>query len=137
MHLKEPLDKIKGITMQNPTKEVEILKEIRNSEKESEEIVEKARKVQERILDAAKRNSLKLLDDKKVEIIKEHEENLGDFKEKISSIKKEKLEEGKKAANQMKERAEKNVSGAVDFVMKKFEAAVNALSKNQNKNREK
>ena len=77
----------KRAAMTNDTQESKILKEIRISEKESEEIIERAMKEQEKIIDAAKKNSSKMLEEKKEEIGQEQEKKLVEFKEKIDSIK--------------------------------------------------
>ena len=110
----------KRAAMTNDTQESKILKEIRISEKESEEIIGGAVKEQERIIDSAKKISSRMLEDKKEEVRREQEKNLADLKEKTDSIRKEKIEDGKKAAKQMKVKAEKNINKAVDFVMNKF-----------------
>ena len=106
------------------TKETEILKEIRESEKKADEIVSQAEIEKQRILNSAKRNSSKLLIEKKEEIRKAQEKKLMDFKSNASSIKAEKMGDGKKIADQIGAKAEKNMDKAVDFVMKKFEEMV-------------
>lgn len=106
------------------TKETEILKEIRESEKKADDIVSKAEIEKQRILNNAKRNSSKLLVEKKEEIRKAQEKKLMDFKSNTSSIKAKKTEDGKKIASQIRAKAEKNTDKAVDFVMKKFEEMV-------------
>ena len=111
----------KLVTMSTDSKETEILSEIRDSEKKSEEIIERAKGEYKRILDDAKRNSLKLLAAKKQEIRELQEKKLMDFRAKAGLVKAEKVKEGKKAANQAKAKAEKNAGKAVEFVMKKFE----------------
>ena len=120
--------------MDAESKEVEILKEIRNSEKEAETIIEKAQIEKEKILRETAKNSSNLLAAKKEEIRKAQEKNLINFKDKTNSMKSQKLEEGKKTVKQIKAKAEKNISKAVDFIMKKFEAEVNTVSEPQNKN---
>ncbi|MFH0868568.1 MAG: hypothetical protein V1831_04615 [Candidatus Woesearchaeota archaeon] len=105
----------------NITKETEILTEIKESEKKAEEIIESAKREQEQILNDAKRNSSKLLVAKKQEIRELQEKKILDFRSNASSVRGERVNEGKKAANQAKANAEKNVSKAVEFVMKKFE----------------
>ncbi len=111
----------KLVTMLTDSKETEILSEIRDSEKKSEEIIERAKVEYKRILDDAKRNSLKLLAAKKQEISKLQQKKLMDFRAKAGLVKAEKVKEGKKAANQAKAKAEKNAGKAVEFAMKKFE----------------
>ena len=103
------------------TKEAEILKEIRECEKKADEVIEKAKRKKENILDNAQRSSAKLLSDKKEEIRQLQEEKLAHFREDANSLRKEKLEEGKKLVNQAKAKAEKNTSKAVEFVIKMSE----------------
>lgn len=104
--------------------EVEILSEIRNSEKKAEETVENAKREKELIIREAMKNSSKLLSDNEAEIRKLHEKKISDFKEKAKLIREEKLAEGKTAINQSKAKADKNIAKAVEFVIKKFEEAV-------------
>ena len=114
-------------------KETEILKEIRDSEKRAEDMLEKAKVESDAILDDAQKNSSELLSKKKGEIRKLQEKKLSGSRAKAESLKKEKLEEGKKAVKQLRTKAGKNVGKAVDFVMENFEAAVNTVSEPQNK----
>lgn len=115
---------MKMVTMLTDSKETEILSEIRDSEKKSEEIVERAKREQERILNDAKRNSSKLLAAKKQEIKELQEKKIIDFINHASSRKAEKLAEGKKVANRIKAKAEKNMDDAIGFVTKKFEEMI-------------
>lgn len=110
--------------MSTQSKETEILSEIKESEKQSEEIIEKAKREQERILSDARKNSSKLLAAKKQEIIEAQEKKIMDFRNKAGSLRGEKVKEGKKTANQAKVKAEKNISKAIDFVMEKFEETI-------------
>lgn len=105
-------------------KEAEILKEIRTSEKESEDILRKAETEKQKIIEKAKKDSLKAISDKKGEIIREQEEKLAALREKAASLRNEKLQESSKSAKQLKAKAEKNISKAVDFVIEKFEEMV-------------
>ena len=101
-----------------------ILKEIRDSEKKSGVIVEKAQLEKQKILVNANKNSSKVLSDKKEEIKKSREKKLVDFRDKAISLKNEKLKEGRKTVAQLKVKAEKNIGKAIDFVMKKFEETI-------------
>lgn len=105
-------------------KEIEILTEIRDSEKRAEHVVEKARRESQDIIDDAQQSSSELLAEKKQEITKLQEKRLSDAKDKAGSMKNERLREGIKEVKQTKEKAEKNISKAVEFVMKKFEAMI-------------
>ncbi len=105
-------------------KEAEILKEIRTSEDESEDMLKKAEAEKQRIIEKAKKDSLKAISDKKGGIIKEQEEKLAALRERAASLRNEKLQESSKSVKQLKAKSEKNTSKAVDFVMEKFEAAV-------------
>lgn len=105
-------------------KEAEILKEIRTSEEESEDILKEAEAEKQRIIEKAKKDSLKYISDKKGKIIREHEEKLAALREKTASLRNEKLQESSKSVKQLKAKAQKNISKAVDFVMEKFEEMV-------------
>ena len=105
-------------------KEDEILKEIRNSEEESEGILKEAEAEKQRIIEKAKNDSLKAISDKKDEIIREREEKLAALRERAASLRNEKLQESKKSAIQLKAKAQKNISKAVELVMEKFEEAI-------------
>jgi vacuolar-type H+-ATPase subunit H len=72
----------------------------------------------------AKINSSKLFGAKEEEIKKTQEKKLIDFREKSKLITEEKIGEGRKTAKQVKTKSEKNVSKAVDFVIKKFEKLI-------------
>ena len=104
--------------------ETEILSEIREAEKKADEILEKANKDKEAILHEASINSSRLLVAKREELRKLQEKKILDFREKAKLLKEEKLAEGKNTAKQIKARAEKNISKAVDLIMKKFEEMI-------------
>ena len=104
----------------NITKEAEILTEIKESEKQAEEIIESAKREKEEIVQKALKNSLDLLAVKKEGIRKAQEKKLADFINESNSGRNEKLANSKKAANQLREKAEKNIGKAVEFVMDKF-----------------
>lgn len=101
--------------------EAEILKEIKDSEKEADEIIEKANIEKEKMVEKARFDSSKLLDDKKDEIRLSQEKKIVDFREKAKSAKNEKLKEGKKVLRTIKTKAEANITEAVDLIIKKFE----------------
>ena len=105
-------------------KEAEILKEIRTSEEESEDILKRAEAEKQKIIEKAKKDSLNAISDKKGEIIREQEEKLAALGEKSASLRNEKLQESKKSAMQLKAKAEKNISKAVDFVIENFEGMI-------------
>ena len=104
--------------------EAEILTEIRDSEKRAEEIIEKARRDRESIMHEANANSSKLLMTKQDEIKKSQEKKIADFREKAKLIREEKISEGKNQVKQLKEKAEKNIAKAADFVAAKFEETI-------------
>lgn len=104
--------------------EAEILSEIRDSEKEADEIIERANREKEAIFNSAKINSSKLLAAKQEEIRKLQEKKVIDFRDKARLIREEKMGEGKSAVKQVKAEAEKNIAKALDFVMKRFEEMV-------------
>ena len=104
--------------------EADILSEIRESEKEADEIIERAKREKEAIIQEAIGNSSKLVAAKEEEIRKIQEKKLMDFREKTKLIREEKLTEGKNAARQLKARAEKNIAEAVEFAFRKFEETI-------------
>ena len=104
--------------------EAEILTEIKDSEKRAEEIIERAKKDKESIVHEANSNSSRLLLAKQEEIKKSNEKKIADFREKAKLIREEKLAEGKAQAKQLRAKAEKNITKAADFVLKKFEEMV-------------
>jgi len=106
------------------SKETEILNDIRNSEKKAEEILEKANREKEALIRDAVNSSSDILIKTKEEIRKLQEKKMISARDNAKSIKEEKLEEGKKAVKQLRTKAEKNISKAVDFVMKKFEGMI-------------
>ena len=105
-------------------KEAEILKEIRTSEEESEGMLKKAEAEKQKIIEKAKKDSLKAISDSKGRIMREQEEKLVALREKASSLRNENLQESQSSIAQLKAKAEKNISKAVDFVIKKFEEMV-------------
>ena len=50
--------------------------------------------------------------------------NIMDFREKLKFRKEEKLAEGKNTANQLRQKSDKNISKAVDFIIKKFDEMI-------------
>lgn len=106
---------------ENRQVEMEILSEIRDSEKRADEIIEKAKTEKDAILHEAAANSSKLLAAKQDEIRKLQEKKLVEFRERFKLLKEEKFAEGRNAAKQLRAKAEKNIPKAVEFVMAKFE----------------
>ena len=104
--------------------EAEILSEIRESEKMAEEIIERAKSESESILQEASRKSFKLIFTKEGEISKLQDRKIMDFREKIKFLKEEKLAEGKNTAKQLRQKSDKNISKAVDFIIKKFDEMI-------------
>lgn len=108
----------------NESREAEMLSEIRDAEKKSDEIIERAGREKESILHQASFNSSKMLIAKEDELRKLREKKLMEFQDKARLIKDEKIAEGKAAAKQLKAKAEKNIPKAVEFTLKKFEEMV-------------
>ncbi len=106
------------------TKEVLILSEIREAEKEAERILERAGKEKDAIIQEARANASKLLLAKEEEIRRNYEKRLMDFRDKARIISEEKLSEGRASARQAKIKSEKNIQKAADFVLKRFEEIV-------------
>lgn len=104
--------------------EVEILIEIRDSEKKGDELIERAKREKDEIIRQTAADSLRLLSAKEEEIRKAQEKKIMDFREKIKFVREEKLGEGKAMLKQIKLRAEKNIPKAVEFAMKKFDEMI-------------
>ena len=102
------------------SREIDILMEIKESEKRADEIVEKAKKDKESIIQEATRNATKLIADKELEIKNIKEKKISDFRDKLRLLKEDKMSEGKRDAKQLKLKSEKNVSKAVNLVLEKF-----------------
>ena len=101
--------------------EVIILSEIRDAEKNADEIIERAKREKERIVHESRVNSSKMVSSKEEEIKRLQEKKLMDFREKSKLISEEKIAEGKIEAKQLKFKSEKNIAKAVEFAIKKFE----------------
>ena len=104
----------------NITKEAEILTEIKESEKQAEEIIESAKTEKEERIKEAARNSSKLLAERTEEIKGMQEKKLADIINESNSRRNEKLANSKKLLDQIRAKAEKNIDNAVEFVMDKF-----------------
>ncbi|MBI2557761.1 hypothetical protein HYW20_00410 [Candidatus Woesearchaeota archaeon] len=102
------------------SREAEILSEIRDAEKKSDEIIEKAGREKESMLHQASFNASKMLIAKEDEIRKLQEKKLVEFRDKARLIKEEKIAEGRGVVKQLKAKAEKNIPKAVEFMLKKF-----------------
>lgn len=105
------------------SRELEILSEIRDSEKKADGILERAKREKDSIIQDSIKNSSKLLSEKEKEERNAQEKKVMDFREKVRLIREEKLAEGKAAARLMKAKAEKNIMKASDLIIKKFEEA--------------
>mgnify|MGYP001558124001 CR=1 FL=1 len=104
--------------------EIEILSDIKESEKKAEEIIENAKMEKGAILNEAAKNSSNLLAAKEDEIKKIQEKRIMNFRDKLKLLKEEKTSEGKNAAKQIKVKAEKNIPKTVEFIIKKFEEVI-------------
>ena len=82
--------------------ETDILREIMDSEKKAEEILENAKKEKESVIQRAIINSSKLLAEKEDEMRKAHEKKIMDFRDKSKMILEEKLADGKTGARDRK-----------------------------------
>jgi V/A-type H+/Na+-transporting ATPase subunit G/H len=110
--------------MESNQKEAQILSEIRSSETDAEKLMLEANKEKGRIIDITKKDASILFLSKKEEIQKQHEKVIAEFKVKSVSVRAKKIEDGIKSAKNIKAKAEKNISKAVDFVMKKIEEMI-------------
>ena len=105
-------------------REIAVLSEIKESEKQAEEILEKAKSEQDSITHQARTDASKLLSQKAEEIKKFQEKKIMEFRDKVKILNEEKISEGKTLAKQLKSKADKNSGKAVELVMKKFEEMV-------------
>ncbi len=107
-----------------PSKEHEILLEIREAEKKADIILENAKKERDSIIHGAARNSSNMLGLKLEEIRKEAEQKLIDFREKAKLIREEKSFEARAIIKQMKAKSDKNISKAVNAIIEKMENSI-------------
>ena len=98
-----------------------ILLEIKDSEKKADEMLEDARKQKETIMQEANANAAKMLESKQIEITKQNEKKVSDFREKTSLLREDRLAEGKANVKILKSKSEKNIAKAVEHITKKFE----------------
>ncbi|HLC50134.1 MAG TPA: hypothetical protein VJI97_01780 [Candidatus Nanoarchaeia archaeon] len=101
-----------------------ILLEIKESEKKADEILEDARKQKDQILHEANANAAKALESGQIDIAKQNDKKVSDFREKSSLLKEDKLSEGKARSKLLKSKSDKNVSKAADYIAKKFEEMI-------------
>lgn len=105
-------------------KEAEILTGIRESENASEEILKKALAEKDAIIKSAQKEANEILITNAEEIKKSQERKISELGIKSDSIKKEKVEEGKKQIKQLEAKAEKNLDKAAGFIMAKLEGMI-------------
>ena len=105
-------------------KESEILISIRESENASEEMLKKALAEKDSIIKSAQKEAGEILSSSVEEIKKAHEKKISELGIKSDSIKKEKIEEGRKEIRQLEAKAEKNLDKAVELVIAKLEEMV-------------
>jgi vacuolar-type H+-ATPase subunit H len=112
------------IEEESAPKEVSVLMEIREAEKKSDEILEKARLQKDSIIQSARADAAKLISSRQDEIRASHEKKIVDFREKSKFIIEEKIAEGKASARQVSAKSGKNSNKAVVFILKKFEEMI-------------
>ena len=105
-------------------KESEILLSIRESENASEEMLKKALAEKDAIIKSAQKEANEILISNAAEIKKAHERKIREVGVKSDSIKKEKIEEGRKEIRQLEAKAEKKLDKAVEFIMAKIEEMI-------------
>jgi vacuolar-type H+-ATPase subunit H len=105
-------------------KEISILMEIREAEKKSDEILEKAGIQKDSIIQSAMADAAKLISLRQDEIKASHEKKIVDFREKSKYMIDEKIAEGKASARQVSAKSRKNSKKAVVFILKKFEELI-------------
>ena len=105
-------------------KEIEILSSIRETEEESEQILQKAQAEKDSIIKNAQKEADELLQKKIDAVKKAQEKKISEFKAKSSSASKDKIEEGKKQAKHIESKGGKNLAKAADFVAKKIEEMI-------------
>ncbi|MEK6949845.1 MAG: hypothetical protein AABX34_06490 [Nanoarchaeota archaeon] len=102
-------------------KESEILISIRESENASEEMLKKALAGKDAIIKSAQKEANDILSSNAEEIKKAQERKISELGVKSDSIRKERIEEGRKEIRQLEAKAEKNLNKAVEFIMAKLE----------------
>lgn len=105
-------------------KEAEILASIREAETEYEQIVRKAHLEKDRIIETAHKGANELLLKKADETRNAKDKKVNDFRAKMDSIKKEKIEESKKEAARIEAKAEKRRDEAAEYIIKKLEEMI-------------
>ena len=109
---------------EDSSREIAVLAEIRESEKKSDEILEKAGSERESIIHQARLDASKLISGKTEELKKAQEKKIMEFRDKVKLLNEEKISEGKMMARQLKAKADKNSAKAVELVLKKFEEMI-------------
>ena len=104
--------------------EFEILKEIKQAETKSSQMIESAMKEKDSIISDANKNASKMLQEKQEQTRKEHEAKISNFREQSKLIREEKLGEAKIQVRQIKTKSEKNLDKAADFMMKKLDSII-------------
>jgi len=105
-------------------REIAVLSEIKESEKKADEILEKAKSEQDSVIRQARLDASRILVQKTEEIKKFQEKKIMEFREKVKLLNEEKITEGKTLAKQLRSKADKNESRAVELVMKTFEERI-------------
>lgn len=104
--------------------EAEILVEIKEAEKKTEEMLHSAEQKKHSIINEAAANVSKLVEKEEERLRMTHDEKIVAFRDIAKHLKEEKLAEGKIAVKQLKAKSSKNIKDAVDFVMNKLDAMV-------------
>jgi vacuolar-type H+-ATPase subunit H len=105
-------------------REVEILKEIKESERLADDLIEKANKESQKIVEDARKSSAERFNQKTEEISKAKGDKIAALRVRASSLKNEKINLGKKVEEQLLAKSSKNIDKAVNFVIKKFEEMI-------------
>ncbi len=109
---------------EDSSREIAVLTEIKESEEKADAILEKAKSERDLIIQQAKLDASKLIAEKAADIKKAQEKKLMDFKDRVKLLSEEKIIEGKTLAKQLKSKADKNSSKAIELVLKKFEEMI-------------
>jgi V/A-type H+-transporting ATPase subunit G/H len=101
-----------------------VLLEVKQTEEKVEKLKGDALREKERIIKDSKRETLKILDDAKVMAQDVHRFKIDAVNKEIEQIRTEIIGQGKKKADEMKDKAKRNMERAVDLLVTKFENEV-------------
>jgi V/A-type H+-transporting ATPase subunit G/H len=97
-----------------------LLKDIKKAEEEAEEIIRNAENKKVTIIEKMRKDSLRFYDNKINELNKKRDKLIEEEEEKIIAKRKNLLENGKSNIDKLKQKAQKNIDKATNYVLEKF-----------------